>query len=99
MNEPRHPFILSLYAALLRLYPSDFRRKFGADMLEDFSQLLDHHGPVPASILIFREFVPTLLREHLDDPASLSRLIRQTLCPLPALILYAAALSRVQHLE
>jgi hypothetical protein len=99
MNDPSHGYLLRIYAALLHLYPSNFRRQFGPDMLDAFSQLIDHHGPLLASILILREFVPTLLREHFDDPASLARLIRQILCPLPALILYAAALARVQHLE
>jgi hypothetical protein len=99
MHEPRLQFLLSIYAGLLHLYPSDFRRQFGADMLDTFTDLLEQHGPVLASLLILREFIPTLLREHLDDPANLSRLIRQTFCPLPALILYAAAVSRVQHVE
>jgi len=91
--------LLAVYAALLRLYPLSFRRQFGAEMLETFSELLNYHGPVVASLLILREFFPTLLREHLDDPSSIGRLIRGMLCPIPVLIIYAASIARVENVE
>src|SRR5688500_1920600 len=91
--------LLAVYAMLLRLYPASFRRQFGAEMLETFSELLNCHGPVAASLLILREFLPTLLREHLDDPSSVGRLIRGMLCPIPALMIYAALVARVVNVE
>ena len=50
-------------AALLRLYPSNFRRQFEEEMLETFSLVLDERGALPASLLILRELIPTLLGE------------------------------------
>ena len=97
-ERSRHP-LLSIYAALLRLYPSDFRQQFADEMLETFSRVLDEQGPLFASLLILRELLPTLFREHLDDPANLNRLIRRMLCPIPAMILYATSIARVQHIE
>ena len=99
MDERRQHPLLSIYAALLRLYPSDFRRNFEQEMLQDFSQVLDERGPLDASLLVCREILPTLLREHLDDPANLLGLIRWMLAAIPALLVYAFAIGRVQHVE
>src|SRR6185503_21057072 len=97
-DRPQHP-LQSLYAGLLHLYPPEFQRQFSDEMLETFSQVLTENGPLAALLMILRELIPTLVHEHLDDPANLSRLIRRMLCPIPALILYALAVRRVQHIE
>jgi hypothetical protein len=97
-DRSQHP-LLSVYARLLRLYPPEFQRQFSDEMLETFSQILADQGPLAALLMILSELFPTLLHEHLDDSENLSRLIRRMLCPIPALILYAIAVRRVQHLE
>ena len=97
-NHSRH-FLLSIYAALLRLYPPSFQQQFGREMLETVSNVLEQQGAGAASLLVLRELIPTLLREHLDDPANLAALVRRMLCPLPALLIYSAAIARVQRME
>ena len=97
-NRQHHP-LLCIYAALLRLYPPDFQQQFGQDMLATFSQVLEGRGGLSAALLILRELLPTLFREHLDDPANLVRVIRWMLAAVPALLIYAAAVGRVQHVE
>jgi hypothetical protein len=99
MHNRKHNALLAIYAALLHLYPSNFRRQFGMDMLDTFSDLMHHRGPLLASSLILREFFSTLFREHLDDPASLARLIRLLLCLLPPLAIYAAVLAHIRNVE
>ena|SRR6266850_1983906 len=99
MSDSKRQPLLGLYAALLHLYPSNFRREFGQQMLVAFSDLLDDRGPVLASSIIFREFVSTLFREHLDDPASIAHFIRALLCPLPPVVIYSAVLAHVRNFE
>jgi hypothetical protein len=98
LDSKRQP-LLGLYAALLHLYPSSFRRQFGQQMLAAFSDLLDDRGPLLASSIILREFLFTLFREHLDDPASLAHFIRVLLCPLPPVAIYTAVLAHIRNFE
>jgi hypothetical protein len=99
MSHSNHKPLVTLYAALLHLYPANFRRQFAAEMLDTFNDLLHHHGPLLASSTVLRELPPTLLREHLDDPTTLSHVLRLIFSPLPAIALYIAALTRIQKIE
>jgi hypothetical protein len=94
-NKP----LVALYAALLHLYPSSFRRRFGQEMLAAFSDLLNDFGPLPAISVLLREFLRSLFREHSDDPSSLVFAIRALLCPLPPMILYAIVLANVRDFD
>src|SRR5258706_8137654 len=91
--------LVALYAALLHLYPSSFRRKFGGEMLAAFSDLLNDLGALSALSVLLREFLPSLFREHSDDPSSLIFAIRALLCPLPPMILYAIVLAHVRAFD
>src|SRR4051812_14990693 len=99
MTDPRHKALLALYGAMLRLYPANFRREFGQEMLAAFGDAIDERGPVAALSLLISDFVPSLLHEHLEDSSGVVFAIRALLCAFPPLALYAAAIARVGKME
>jgi len=99
MSNPRHKPLLDLYATLLRLYPASFRRQFRQEMLTTFSDVLEDRGRRSGLFLILCELIPSLLREHLDDPASLIFSIRALLCALPPLAIYFAIVSHAKTFD
>jgi hypothetical protein len=99
MSNPRHKPLLDLYAALLHLYPASFRRQFREQMLTTFSDILDDRGRRSGLFLILCELIPSLLREHLDEPASLIFSIRALLCALPPLAIYSAIVSHAKSFD
>jgi len=99
MPDRKHKLLLALYAALLHLYPANFRRQFGQEMLAAFADTRDERGLVAALSLLIGDLLPTLLREHLEDSSSLVFIIRALLCALPPLILYTVAVAHVQNID
>ncbi len=99
MPNPRHKPLLDLYAGLLHLYPADFRRQFRREMLTTFSDVLQDRGRRCGFFLIICDLIPSLLREHFDDPSSFIFSIRLLLCCLPPLGIYFAIVSHTQNFE
>src|SRR3954469_23085776 len=99
MDTPKTHPPLTVYTMLLHLSPASFRRQFAAQMLETFADLLHDRGPFLAVLLIVREFIPTLIREHFDDRSSFWYLIRFLICLLPPLAIYAFALRNAHSFD
>jgi hypothetical protein len=57
-----------IYAALLRLYPRDFREEFGGDMLTDFGVLhrANLHRPFAFWRLVLADVMRSAIQEHID---------------------------------
>ncbi len=99
MANPRLKPLLDLYAALLHFYPASFRRAFRREMLTTFSNILEDRGRRCGLFIILCELIPSLLREHLDDPSSLIFSIRLLLSALAPLGIYFAIVSHAQKFD
>jgi hypothetical protein len=55
---------LSVYRALLRLYPSSFRAEYGAEMLRAFERSTRGQGPVSAIVAAINDAVPNAFLAH-----------------------------------
>jgi hypothetical protein len=79
--------IIWLYAHLLRLYPRSFYARFGAEMLDVFTQAWSHRPPGRAAMLTFcfREFgglMVSIIVERAQSGPGLRALFRRRLAPL-----------------
>src|SRR5262245_38613684 len=55
---------LSVYRALLRLYPASFRAEYGAELLRFFAESNRGRGPVATTFAAIRDVVPNALAAH-----------------------------------
>jgi prepilin-type processing-associated H-X9-DG protein len=100
-------FSVCLYALLLRLYPSQFRRAYADSMQDIFSRWIEDEAACGGACGILRvwrttlnEFIPTMLREHAEALAPFVRptqLIRLLIASLLPVGLYAALLRYLTH--
>ena len=56
--------MLSLYRALLWLYPASYRREYEAELLDTFTQLSGERGSLTASLAAVADVVPNALLAH-----------------------------------
>ena len=61
---------LSLYSALTRLYPAEFRREFGSDLVQNFDDLSQARGPSAAWCRVALDLLVTVPRYRLESVMS-----------------------------
>lgn len=64
--DRQHP----VYRALVALYPSEFRRAYGPDLIELFDEMIEDQGPLPAWRRAALDLLITIPRYRLEDTLS-----------------------------
>lgn len=83
---------ISVYSVLTRLYPADFRREFGPDLVQHFSDLTRARGPSAAWRRASLDLFVTVPRYRLESVMS-TRSSSVTLLFVPAALAIAGAAS------
>lgn len=83
---------LSFYSALTRLYPAEFRREFGSDLVQHLHDLSQARGPSAAWRRASVDLLVTVPRYRLESAMS-TRSSSLTLLLAPAALVAAGALS------
>jgi predicted permease len=55
---------LSVYKALLRLYPASYRADYGPELLRAFTESTRGHGPIAGALAAIADIVPNAILEH-----------------------------------
>ena len=89
---------LSLYSALTRLYPAEFRREFGSDLVQNFDDLSQARGPSAAWCRVALDLLVTVPRYRLESVMS-TRSSSFTLLFGPVALAVAGAASILTGIE